>query len=708
LNSSKRITGTFFGMAIAGAAAAAPDVTPPAPQKVIIAGQARPVRTEMDRKVYTVSSELQGITGSAADVLNTIPSVSVDADGNISLRGNSSVLILVDGRPSAQLSGSRAGDGLTQFSANDIERIEVMTTAPAQYKAEGTGGVINIVTRKARNPGAAGNLLANIGNRRRFVLGASGSYNTEQLKLSATLGVRQDKRERHTESQLSTPGANAGAASEDRRDDVTRRRVESLKGGLEFQATPDDVLSVDIKLRERNGDRYSDQTSTGPGTAALRHSDGYEWSYSGEQRLSYKHQLAGKDETIDLSLHRSTDVERERYAYHNIMLRPAPGSSADHLYLDHDFHTIEFAVDYKRSLSSGQLVRIGYGVQQDKNGFGNLGDNVDALSGLPIINPDLSNQFRYRQTIQAAYASLEQTLGLWTVATGLRAEHTVSQGDQLTTGRTDRRRYGGLYPSLHLERSLDNDAALSFGASRRLTRPDQEDLNPLIDHQDIHNLRTGNPNLLPQETAILEAGYRREWDKHNVGVTAYLRRNRNATTDVIQQLAADVLLSSKTNLPSSRASGIEFNTDGPWTETLSYRFNGNLFHNDFDGSALGVGGKRATSGLNLKGSLDYRPSRNDTAQLSLIRTDKRLTPQGTIRPIHLVNLGYKHQFSSDLALVATLSDAFNGQRFERQLETPTLRQTYRREQAGRIAYIGLVVQFGVQKKTKGDGFEFEQ
>jgi outer membrane receptor for ferrienterochelin and colicin len=284
----------------------------------------------------------------------------------------------------------------------------------------------------------------------------------------------------------------------------------------------------------------------------------------------------------------------------------------------------------------------------------------------------------------------------------------MSAGEQLTTGRTDRRRFGGFYPSVHLERSLEGEAALSFGASRRLARPDQGDLNPFIDHQDIHNLRAGNPNLLPQETTIVEAAYRRAWDKRSVGVSVYLRRNRNATTDVVQRLADDVVLSTKTNLPASRASGMEWNADGPLTDTLSYRINGNLFHNDFDAGELGMGGKRATTGLNLKGSLDYRPGRDDTVQLSFNRTDKRLTPQGVIRPIHLVNLGYKHQIRSDLSLVATLSDAFNGQRYQRLLESPALRQTYQREQVGRIAYIGLAYQFGAPKKSKADGFEFEQ
>lgn len=691
---------TFSHAALAADAAA--------PQEVVIRGQAKPVQTYMDRKVYTVSSDLQSVNGSAADVLNTIPSVTVDADGNVSLRGESKVLILVDGKPSAQLSGAGVGDALTQFSANDIERIEVMTTAPAQYKAEGAGGAINIVTRKNRKLGSSGSLAASAGNQGRYVANAAGAYNTRELKLSGAFGVRQDDRRREVSSSLSQAGPDGWQSSQDQRSEHMRRLIPTIKGAAEYQLSERDDLSFDVNFRERSGNRSFDQTSTSAAAESLRHSNGHEWSMSGGQQLNLTHQLSGKDEVVELSAHRSTDHEREHYAYLNTPLMPPGDQSADRLFLEHEFNRAEFSADYRNALASGRTVRFGYNLQHDSNAFAYAGDDVDLPSGQILPNPDLTNQFRYRQNIHALYASLDQTIGAWQVAAGLRVERTLATGTQLTTGIINQQDFSGGYPSLHAERAIDPHSAWTLGLSRRVSRPDQEDLNPFIDHQDIHNLRAGNPNLLPQQSEILETGYRRETDGHSWGLNAYLRHNRNSTTDITVALAPDVLLATKANLPYSTARGLEFNSDGPLSKTLTYRFSGNLFHNEIDASGLGFPGLRSTNGLNLKASLDYRPTSADTAQLSMTRTDKRLTPQGSVRAINLVNLGYRHALNSELVLIATMSDALNGQRFERTLETPTLQQSFLRAQQGRIAYLGLSYQFGAAKKPKNSGFEYEQ
>lgn len=688
--------------------AAEEPVPPQDTQQIKINAKVRQVANLIDRKVYKVSDDLQSVTGSAVDVLNNIPSVTVDADGNVSLRGEGNVTILIDGKPSAQLTGSKSGDGLLQFGASDIDKIEVMTSAPAEFRAEGSGGVINIITKKNRKLGSSGSFLANAGNQQRYVLGASVASNTEHLKLSGGFGLRQDDRLRIILTKLDEFAAGADQSSQDKLVEHARRLIPSIKGNVEYEFDATRSLGFDINMRERSGDRYFDESSSSSLASSTRHSDGHEWSMSGEQRVNYLQKFDGNDETLNVSLHRTTDVERERYAYLQTSLQPLPGQSVDHLYLAHDFATVDASIDYRKVLSQERVLKLGYNYQHDDNGYGNAGDKLDPFSGQIDPNPDLTNQFRYRQAISALYASYDQTLGQWAASIGVRAEHTNAVGNQITTGIQNQRSYGGLYPSLHLERTLDETSGLSFGLSRRLSRPDPEQLNPFIDHQDIHNLRAGNPYLLPQDTWSIEGAYRVETDQRAYGVSAYLRHTRDSVTDVALVQSPGVLLTTKENLPQSKASGLEFNASGPLTPTLSYRLSGNLFRAEIDASALGATGLQTTSGLNVKGSLDYRPSKNVTAQLSLNRVDKRLTPQGYIGPINLVNLGYKHQLQPDLALVMTLSDAFNGQRFKRQLNTPSFAQTYQREQVGRIAYIGLTYQFGVASKAKSGAFEYDQ
>ncbi|MBC7490479.1 outer membrane receptor for ferrienterochelin and colicin [Undibacterium sp. GrIS 1.2] len=483
---------------------------------------------------------------------------------------------------------------------------------------------------------------------------------------------------------------------------------------LSYQLNESQSFGADINFRQRSGDRYFDQQSRrflvdkSLNSNTSIHSDGYEWSLSGEQRLRFKQNLGRAEESIEISLHRSTDKERESYAYLRTATLPTAGQSRDHLYLSHDLRVNEFSVDYRTVLANDQRIKLGYNFKYDHNEFENAGDNVDPLSGQPLPNVDLTNQFRFQQAIQAFYGSYEQMLGKWASITGIRTEHTATKGNQLTTNIVSQQSYIGFYPSQHFETSLDGDATLSVGYSRRLSRPDPEELNPFIDHQDIHNLRAGNPNLLPQDVQSFDVGYRVETKLQSYGLTGYLRRSRNNVTDVSVLISPDVLLATKTNLPKSNAAGIEFNLSDSITSNIAYRLSGNLFHSQIDAIALGTQSTKSTSGLNLKASIDYRPTRFDNAQISISRADKRLTPQGYIKPINLVNFGYKRQIDQDLSLTFTASDIFNGQRFQRYLTSSDLTQTYQRYQFGRIIYIGLGYSFGTGKKGKNVSFDYDQ
>ena len=161
-------------------------------EAVVVTARKLEVETLIDRKVYTVTADVQSTFGTLSDILNVIPSIDVDPDGIVSLRGDTNVLILIDGKPSAQFSGSAAGDNLQSIPAKDIERIEVLTTPPAQFKADGAAGVINIITRKNHPEGESGSIQASHGSGGRSVFGVDGSYKSGPLAVSAAAGYRQD------------------------------------------------------------------------------------------------------------------------------------------------------------------------------------------------------------------------------------------------------------------------------------------------------------------------------------------------------------------------------------------------------------------------------------------------------------------------------------------------------------------------------------
>jgi outer membrane receptor protein involved in Fe transport len=701
------------------ALAAPPPAKPSQPatsvEEVVVTGQTSQTQTLLDRKTYAITSDLQATAGTAADVLNNVPSVSVDADGNVSLRGDGNVTILVDGKPSAQFSGSSRGLSLQQFSASDIDRIEVLTTPPAQYKAEGSGGVINIITKKTRKAGLSGSGQLSLGDQRRYVAGLSGAYNAGPLKLSGALGVRQDARERLTTTNrvVLDPVSHTQVASTQSLNEHQKRLTPSAKLGVDYDLNDRQSVSLALSHRELSGNRYFDQHGTdGPLGGAVasisdRHDDGKDWSVNTSEGLRFDQKLSRPNETLSLGLQRSAEHERERNAYRNTFALPPSAPTFDELHVGHDLVKTEFNADYVLPLAKGRELRLGYDLEHDQNAFDPRGGAIDPLTGQVTDNPNVTNHFRYRQTVHAAYAQYETPIGAWDLQTGVRAESAKATTLQITGDIPGGRIDSGLYPSVHLNRTVGEDGKVSLGISRRLTRPDPEILNPFADHQDTHNLRAGNPNLAPQDTWSYEAGYEGAVRALTYGLTAYYRFDRNSVTDIVQPVSDDVVLTTKANLPKSRSAGLEVTARGKLGGGLTYNLSGDLFSTQIDATALGALGLKSTTGFNLKASLDWRPTTSDTAQISLSRSDRRLTPQGSVAAINLVNLGFKHQLRSDLAAVVTVTDVFDSQKQHRIIATPQLRDDYLRRQFGRLAYVGLVYTFGGPAKSKSEGFDYE-
>jgi len=698
---------------VAGAPLAAEE-----PQSVEITARKLPVQNLGDRKVYSVTEDLQAVAGSAADILDHIPSVEVDADGVVALRGDTNVLILVDGKPVAQLTGATAGTWLQQFPANDIEKIEVMTTPPAQYKVDGSGGAINIVTRKKRTPGLSGTLQASAAQRDRFLSSGTVGYSSGDFTLTGGITFRRDVKQREvTDRRLAVdPQSGDPVRSAETLHENLYRHSPQVKAGLDYRIDDSRTLSLSVNHRELFGHRSFDQIdqSGAPGapfdTASLRDSFGREWNMSGGQTAQFEQKLAHPGESLTLAYQRSTQRERESYSYANfypLPLPPAPESD-DHLHLSLDLVKTEVSADYVRPLGDERTLKLGYDFEDDANNFDNAGDTVDPLSGALLDNPAITNHFRYRQQIEAAYASFQAAGNDWTLQSGVRAEQTDVHTDQIIGTLIDRQSYFRLYPSLQANFDLDEHQRLSAGISRRINRPDPEDLNPLVDYQDIHNLRAGNARLRPQDSWLFETGYTYEGKEIAYGLTGYARLSHDGLTTVTQVVSADVVLVTKENLPQSRSGGVEFTANGSLLPELTYALSGNLFYNEIDAGPLGGTGLQSTIGLNAKASLDYRPTAQDTAQISFSRSDKRLTPQGYIGATDIVNFGYKRQISPSLAAVATLSDALNGQILHRIVTTPSLQDDYRRQQMGQIAYAGFVFSFGAPKKSKGDGFDYDR
>ena len=682
----------------------------------MVQGQKFSVQTKIDRKIYSVPDDAQSTLGTLSDILSVIPSVDVDPDGIVSLRGDTNVLILIDGKPATQLQGSKAGDNLQSISAQDIERIEILTTPPAQFKAEGAAGVINIVTRKrGAKRLATGSLQGSLGDGGRSLVGASGSYGGKQFAGSMNAGFRQDYRQRTVQSQLVGPDPTSGQMleSRDSASQHLRRNVPSVDVAGEYDPNDRQSLSATASWLRRGGLRTYTQfddsaLESGAVTSATRRlTSGHDPADDYNMTLRFTHKFGRPGETLDLSAHRSRSLQHEHYDYVNDSFIPPLPVVLNNLSFTEEHRVTEAGVDYALPLSNTQSLKLGYAFERDEYGFDNVGANVDPVSGVQTIDPALTNDFRFQQRIHAVYQSYQASLGAWTWLVGVRTEWTSTEALQITNSLSTATRYADVYPSLHVERSLSDRSTLSFGASRRVTRPDPSNLNPYVDHEYPPNLSAGNPNLKPQFTQSFDLGYRYETGGASYGIAGYYRRNRDSVTDVTEYLGGGVSLATKTNLPRNDAAGLEFSATGQLFPRLWYSLSGNAFYTQIDATALGIPGLKSTTGLNAKAKLDYRPTADDALQVTFTRTDKRLTPQGTVSAINIVNLGYKHALTSALSAVATVSDLFSGQSYQRIVATPLFTQVYQRSVEGRIAFFGLIYKIGVTKAEKEANFDYD-
>ena len=688
---------------------------PPAPtETVVVTSRRLPVQTFIDRKVYSLTDDLQASFGTLSNVLTDIPSVNVDPDGSLTLRGDSHVLILIDGKPSSLFSGSRAGDNLQSFPAANIERIEVITTPPPQYRAAGAAGVINIITRKGHKEGIAGAVRASQGNDGRSVVSADSSYRSEKLSASVDAGFRHDARQKLLESDMRSPLTPA-ASTLDSRSALLEHRwrdVPSASAEAEYALDGRDSMSGSFSWQRTGGARnYTQTTTTTDALGAVtgvseRLSRGHAPDTDYDERLGYVRKLAQPGEELDISLHRGTSHQVTRYDNTNDSLLPTAAPYDSYLILNEQDATSEAGLDYVLPFSNARVLKLGYLFEQDDYSFGSTTGDEDPVTGAETIDATATDDFRYRQRVHAGYASYQASVGKWSFLGGLRLEGTTTDARVPTDDTVSRDHYLGLFPSLHVERSLSDGGTLSFGASRRVTRPDPQQLDPNINQEYTLIMRAGNLHLLPEYTQSYELGYGLQGHDLNYQLTGYYRRNHDSATGVLEYLGDGVSLSTQENLARDDFAGLEVTADGHLGSQLSCSVSGNLFQGQVDASALGIPGLRSTRGVDAKLKLDYRPTARDLAQLSISRTDRRLTAQGYVSAINVVNVGYRHQLRADLSALATASDLFNGQRTESTGTTASSAGYLVRAIRGPIIYVGLIYSFG-SRATKQPDFQYE-
>lgn len=672
-------------------------------------------KSSIDRRSYDITTDLQGAHGSIGDVLRNVPSVDVDLQGNVSLRGDRNVVVMIDGKPAGMFQGPGAGQMLQTVPADQFERVEVITNPTAAMAPDGTGGVINLITRKKRKLGGSGLVRATQGTGGRWNSGISGAWNNGRLNLSGDASLRGDLQVPKTidvRTDLDPQGHPTAVTRA-----TTRGRgalnLGTARVGADYALDDHNRVSADARYSDlrfslNNVEEIDGDTISGTPIRRFDRTGRFTSDRADDQISgSWRRTFAGEGHELLVNLSRQHTRTANGQAYDNVSLLPAAPAVFNAFDGVSDLTRSEFKADYTRPVATGAKLKTGFDLIDDRTQFDNSG-RTGPNSGAAVVDPTQTDLFRFDQAVQAAYVTFEQPIGKLTVLGGLRLESARLDINSVTTASRTRQHYVRVYPSLHMGWKLSDSQDLSLSYSSRIQRPSAGDLNPFRVVDDPFHIRAGNPNLRPQETQSYEAGYQYKQGQTFYLATLYYRASEKGVTDVITDLGSGVQLSTRENLARSRSAGLELAASGHVTKALAYNVSSNLFWTQIDatGFAPGLGAeRRSATSLSGRGSLTWTPTPKDIFQFNLSVIGERLTPQGRSGPMPLANFGYRHKFTDAFSLVITAQDALATYKSHDVIETPLFRDVIDNRARTQAAFLGLSYTFGTGPR-KEPGFDF--
>jgi len=663
----------------------------------------------IDRQVYDVKSDVGSSNGTAADALNNVPSVAVDPDGSVTLRGSSNVQILVDGKPSAMMQGDNRGATLSAMAADDIESVEVINNPGAQFGNEGGGGpILNLVMRRNRKPGGFATINANGGKDGRYNSAVSGSYNEGAWGYQGGINVRHDGRNSTGATVRDRVNPVTGATEHSTQNSTSRGLNDSvgLNGTVSYNVGAQDTLTASANFTGRGNDQKSSEhyvtgNVTGNGAATISdyqrstQREGDSKSYSWGARWDHKGDAPGESLKTDLRVSRSDNDNDTAYS-NAYAVRPF-NAQADRSRLSNDSgnRIVDLTGDYERNIAGG-AAKLGYKAANTRSNFDTLYADIDPATLAETVNPSRTNRFNLDETTVALYGSYQMRLNeRWGAPAGLRAEHTSMDIEQITSGIEAKNSYTNYIPSFFATYKVNDTANMRFSYAHRIRRPMANDLNPYVVYRDEFNVSSGNPMLKPAKTDSFEVGYETKFGALETNLRAYYRDETDTIVERSTFISPTVLLTTRENGGASHSSGMEFTVSGKLTPSLTLNTSGNLARTELTSRDLsGADITRNATSLSGRARLNYQFDSATQLQAMLQMQGKTLTGQGYREPNHTLNLSLRRALTPQLNLVMNVTDVFDKNKMATVIDTPLLKESTIRRFDGRVFYVGLSYRIG--------------
>ena len=691
--------------------------------EVTVTGQRATMKLEVDRKSFDVGQLISNAGQAASDVLDNIPSIEVDNDGNVSLRGNSSVEVWINGKASGLTSDNRA-QILQQLPAESIDRIEVIDNPSAKFSAEGSAGIINIVLKKDRRAGYYGSVQAGGDTRGGANTSFNVNYNSRLIDSYINLGYRHRANTGHMESQQTSDTYNQTYDS----DSKQRGNNFFTRAGVTLHATTKDDFSLSGMLMHGGGNSHSYTPYIY--TAVANDLNNYQLDRLNRSRtgmdmrygeFNYRHSFNDKhfiDFTADLS---SWKMNGDNWYQDSTVVVGIDDVTYSYQYRPQyiNNHRKELKLEYENQVTKNFKIEAGYNgnFSRENTPQESYMDNT-SFDGTNASEDKLFfNRFIYKQDLHAFYTTLSYKFGTLSLMGGLRGEYWRVNTESYTWEQEHdaslreqpfKKDYFQLFPSVFMSWQMTETQQLQLNYTRRLRRPWGGQLNSFRDTRDATTVSFGNPYLTPEFSNSFSLNYLKQWNDHSLLVSAYYR----PTTDVIQRISYKnqedgLFYQTSMNVAKSVSTGLEMTVKNKLWRILDLTTSANAYYYRLNGFSYDIDGQTVT------GNSDHNFTWNArmTASLMLpydisIQTTGRYTArqvitQGYRKANYSIDFGARKNFFNKLfTLSVNCRDLLDSRRFETFTSGPNFTRHQINRRGGRRVSMTLTWNFGNMKQKK--------
>ncbi len=590
------------------------------------------------------------------------------------------------------------------MTGSDIASVEVITNPSAQFGADTGGGIINLVMKRNRRPGASGNIRLNVGEDGRYNAAFSGNYTKGPMTLSLSLSQRHDIRTFTTDSDNQRLDPLTGDLGDFRQHGASTRPRDSTSGniGMDYNLSDYDTLSLSASYSRnpQSGMRDSHTVATNAaGTVTQDYdrrgdTDGGQRNGSFQVMLDHRGQTYGEDFKVQFRHSESDNLNDTRYT--NTYTTPAQATTFDRVSNKSNTRIDDFSGDYLHPIGDTQQLAAGWDISANHSDFNNFQTLPQAAGAPELPDSQFNNHFQVDQVVTAAYITWQTMLGpKWGMLAGLRLEDTNVDLNQLTGNTFNQNNYLNWAPSLHLTYPLSDTRNLRLSYSHKIRRPNPGELNPFLVYRDAFNVSSGNIDLKPQEIDSFEAKI--AGSSYSAGV--YYNVSTKTISQTAEFLPGNILLTTSENAGKSQSAGGEYQFNANLTKTVAIDASFNVYYQQLDSFDPFTHAPEETKGTSYtnRGRLTWSPTFKDQFQVMAMFNGPRLQSQGTASSFSMLNLSYSRTLTPALKLIVTDNDALNSMKFRTRIDNSIVHSFSNARSEGRILYIGLSYSLGGAK-----------